>query len=91
MQFRQTFEQATVGITHVSLEGEFLKVNSKLCQILGYTSQELMKLTFQEITYSEDLALDEKYVAQIMAQEKLKAAPMKNATCVLMVQLFGLI
>ena len=66
-EFRQTFEQATVGITHVSLEGRFVKVNQKLCEILGYSSQELTELTFQEITYPEDLALDEKYVPQIMA------------------------
>ncbi len=68
-QFRQTFEQATVGITHVSLEGRFLEVNSKLCQILGYSRPELIKLTFQEITYPEDLVLDEQHVGQIMAGE----------------------
>ncbi len=66
-RFRKTFEQATVGITHVSLEGRFLRVNQKLCDILGYTSQELMKLRFQDITYPEDLALDKKYVRQIIA------------------------
>ena len=64
---RNTFEQATVGIAHVSLEGRFLWVNRKLCDILGYTSQELMKLRFQDITYPEDLALDKKYVSQIIA------------------------
>ncbi len=66
-RFRKTFEQATVGISHISLEGRFLRVNQKLCDILGYTSQELMKLRFQDITYPEDLALDEKYVRQIIA------------------------
>ena len=64
---RNTFEQATVGITHISLKGRFLWVNQKLCDILGYTSQELMKLRFQDITYPEDLALDKKYVPQIIA------------------------
>ncbi len=66
-RFRNTFEQATVGITHISLEGKFLRVNQKLCDILGYTSAELMKLKFHDITYPEDLALDEKYIPQIIA------------------------
>ena len=64
---RNTFEQATVGISHISLEGRFLWVNQKLCNILGYTSQELMKLRFRDITYPEDLALDKKYIPQIIA------------------------
>ncbi len=66
-RFRNTFEQATVGISHISLEGRFLRVNQKLCDILGYTSQELMKLRFQDITYAEDLALDKRYVPQVIA------------------------
>ncbi len=68
-EFRKTFEQATVGIAHVSLEGKFLKVNSQLCKILGYSNQELLKMNLQTITYPEDLALDEKYITQIIAKE----------------------
>ncbi|MCC0177076.1 PAS domain S-box protein [Waterburya agarophytonicola K14] len=68
-EFRKTFEQATVGITHIGLDGKFLKVNSALCKFLGYSSQELLEMTFQDITYPEDLALDEKYVPLIMAGE----------------------
>ena len=66
-RFRNTFEQATVGISHISLRGQFLRVNQKLCDIFGYSSQELMKLRFRDITYAEDLALDEKYIPQIIA------------------------
>ncbi|MEM7595941.1 MAG: ATP-binding protein, partial [Cyanobacteria bacterium P01_A01_bin.83] len=69
LEFRQTFEQASVGITHVGLDGRFLKVNSTLCQFLGYSSQEMLEMTFQDITYAEDLALDEKYVPQVITGE----------------------
>ncbi|MEM9510624.1 MAG: PAS domain S-box protein [Cyanobacteria bacterium P01_E01_bin.35] len=68
-EFRKTFEQAKVGITHVALDGRFLKVNSALCDFLGYGSQELLAIKFQDITYPEDLALDDKYVPQVIAEE----------------------
>lgn len=57
-RFRATFEQAAVGIAHVAPDGRWLRVNQKLCDIVGYTQQELLKLKFQDITYPEDLAAD---------------------------------
>jgi two-component system cell cycle sensor histidine kinase/response regulator CckA len=57
-RFRATFEQAAVGIAQVGLDGRWLRVNQKLCDILGYTSQEMRAQTFQEITYAEDLSTD---------------------------------
>ena len=56
--FRATFNQAAVGIAHVSLNGNWLRVNDKICQIVGYSRDELMKLTFQDITHMDDLDLD---------------------------------
>ncbi|PSR17152.1 hypothetical protein C8255_14070 [filamentous cyanobacterium CCP3] len=67
--FRSTFNQAAVGIAHVSLDGQWLRVNQKLCQIVGYTRDELRRLTFQDITYPEDLDLDLAYVRQVLADE----------------------
>ncbi|WP_404789500.1 PAS domain S-box protein [Altericista sp. CCNU0014] len=57
-QFRATFEQAAVGIGHVNLEGRWLRVNQKLCDIVGYSAAELKELTFQDITHPDDLAAD---------------------------------
>ena len=54
-RFRATFEQAAVGIAHVGLGGEWLRVNQKLCDIVGYTREELLGRTFQDITHPEDL------------------------------------
>jgi len=53
--FKTLFEQATIGVCHVSTEGRFLKVNQKMCDILGYTEEELLYTDFQSITYSDDL------------------------------------
>ena len=41
-RFRGTFENADVGIAHHDLEGRFLRVNQKFCEILGYTREELL-------------------------------------------------
>jgi PAS domain S-box-containing protein len=56
--FRVTFEQAAVGIAHVSPEGKFLRVNRKFCDIVGYSLEEMRERTFQDITCSDDLAAD---------------------------------
>ena len=55
-RFRGTFEQAAVGIAHVSLEGRYLRVNDKLCEITGYTREELLGMTFMDLTLPEELA-----------------------------------
>jgi PAS domain-containing protein len=66
-RFRSTFEQAAVGICHVSPDGRFVRVNQKLCDILGYSSDELLSRTFQEITHPDDLDADLDYVSQVLA------------------------
>jgi PAS domain S-box-containing protein len=67
--FRTTFEQAGVGIAHVALDGRWLRVNRKLCDIVGYSREELMRLSFQAITHPEDLAPDLAYVQRLLAGE----------------------
>jgi two-component system cell cycle sensor histidine kinase/response regulator CckA len=54
-RFRATFEQAAVGIAHVSLDGAFLRVNPRLCDIVGYSADELLTRRFADITAPEDL------------------------------------
>jgi PAS domain S-box-containing protein len=67
--FRNTFEQAAVGIAHVALDGHWLRVNSKMCEILGYGSDELRSLTFQDITHPDDLATDLDAARRLIAGE----------------------
>jgi PAS domain S-box-containing protein len=66
-RFRFTFEQAAVGVSHVSLEGQFLWVNQRFCDITGYSQTELTSLTFQQITHPDDLAADLTQVQQLLA------------------------
>ena len=56
--FELTFEQAPIGIALVGPDGRWLRVNAALCRLTGYTSEELLARTFQEITYPDDVAPD---------------------------------
>ena len=57
-RFRTTFENAAVGIAHVGLDGAWLRVNRRLSEIVGYTRDELLARTFQDITHPDDLGAD---------------------------------
>lgn len=54
-RFRSTSEQLAVGMCHCDLSGRFLWVNPALCQLLGYSQEELLALTFYDITHPADL------------------------------------
>lgn len=66
-RFRTTFEQAAVGIAHVGTDGRWLRVNQKLCDIVGYTREELLARSFQDITHADDIESDLEYVRQLLA------------------------
>jgi PAS domain S-box-containing protein len=53
-EFRSLFELSAVGMTQVSPEGRYLRVNRKLCHIVGYSEQEMLQLTLHELTHPED-------------------------------------
>lgn len=55
LRFRGAFENAAVGASMVDLKGRFVKVNKRLCEILGYSEEELLSKTFSDITYPEDI------------------------------------
>ncbi|WP_347253598.1 diguanylate cyclase domain-containing protein [Leminorella grimontii] len=65
--FEQTFNQAAVGMASVALNGEWLRVNPKLCALLGYRENELLHKTFQEITHPDDLESDLHMMQEILA------------------------
>lgn len=55
-RFRTLFEQAGVGVAIMDTQsGKYVRVNQKLCDILGYSAEELEDIRFSQITYPEDL------------------------------------
>ena len=67
VDFRATIEQAAVGIAHVACSGRFLRTNSRLSTMLGYSREEFAKLTFQDITYPADLGTDLEYFQNVLS------------------------
>lgn len=57
-KFQATFENAAVGMAHTAPDGSWLLVNACLCEITGYSKEELLTKTFRDITHPEDLEED---------------------------------
>ncbi len=68
-RFLSAFESAAIGMALVAPDGHWLKVNRVLCDIVGYSAQDLMAKTFQDITHPDDLTTDLNYVRQLLAGE----------------------
>ena len=66
---RVTFEQAAIGIAHLTTEGRYLHVNQKFCSIVGYTREELLTMGYQDITHPDDLAADINMEGKALAGE----------------------
>ena len=65
--FMRTFDQAPVGAAILNLDFYFERVNAKFCEILGYQENELLSLTWVDITHPDDIEETEKNIAALMA------------------------
>jgi diguanylate cyclase (GGDEF)-like protein/PAS domain S-box-containing protein len=57
-RFRKAFDYAAIGMALVSPQGAWLRVNRSLCNLIGYTEQELLDSNFQAVTHEDDLGND---------------------------------
>ena len=67
--FRATFDQAAVGMNFVSLDGRFLRVNPRYCEMVGYSQEELLGMRFQDITHRDDLQGDAERIATLLSSQ----------------------
>ncbi len=65
--FRSTFDNAAVGMAHVAPDGTWLRVNNRLCSMVGYSREELVSRAFQDITHPDDLQGDQALVEQVLS------------------------
>ena len=65
-RFRGAFEFAAIGMSLVGLDGRWMRVNRALCDIVGYSGEELLATTFQAITHPDDLGADMAYVREML-------------------------
>ncbi len=66
-RFRNYFEQGLIGMAATSLDGHWLEVNDHICEILGYEREELLRRTWKELTYPEDLGKDLELFNRLLA------------------------
>ena len=69
-QIKASFNQAAIGITHLSLKGMWLTCNDKFCQIVGYDQEELIKMSIFDIIHPDEAnnirkAIDELLTANV--------------------------
>ncbi|MGB9936922.1 MAG: PAS domain-containing sensor histidine kinase [Methanobacterium sp.] len=73
--FKRTFDNSPIGAAVVSLDYKFLRVNQKLCEITGYTPEELTTMTFVDITHPDDINKDIKQ-AKLMVNDEIDSYEM---------------
>ncbi len=66
-KFKAIFSHGAVGIARISLDGAWLDVNDKFCDILGYTRADFETLSFEDITHPADLAKDTTLIMETLA------------------------
>jgi PAS domain S-box-containing protein len=67
--FQNAFEHAAIGMALVAPDGKWLRVNRSVCEITGYSEEELLQRSFQDITHPDDLDLDLANVRKMLANE----------------------
>ncbi len=68
-RLRRTIDTAPIGIFTCTLNGRFSDVNPAFCNMLGYTADELLEMTFQEITHPDDLAISTEQDEKLLSGE----------------------
>ena len=72
-KFRMIFENASVGVAQINTQtGQFVNLNQKYCDLIGYERSEMTETTFMEITHPDDLEV------HLINMEKLKAGEIRE-------------
>src|ERR1041385_7814326 len=67
--FRNAFDYAAIGMALVSPQGAWIRVNRSLCDLVGYSEQELLNSSFQNVTHVDDVANDLANLYRLMQGE----------------------
>ena len=68
--FRRNFEDAAIGMAITGLEGECIRANDRLCEIMGYSHKEITQIKFQDVTHPDDLDKDIELLEELNKGER---------------------
>jgi PAS domain-containing protein len=68
-RFRRVFEEGPLGLALVGKDYRFVKVNSALCQMVGYDEAELVQMSFVAMTHPDDVQADVELAERLFKRE----------------------
>jgi PAS domain S-box-containing protein len=68
-RFRRVFEEGPLGVALMGRDHRFLRVNSALCQMLGYPEEALVQMSFADITHPDDVRVDADLAERLFRRE----------------------
>lgn len=68
-QLEDTFEHSATGMAHSHIDGRWIRVNQSYCDLLGYTHQEVLGMTYKDFTHPDDIGLDLDNLSRTLAGE----------------------
>lgn len=69
-KFRRAFDDAAIGMALISPDGQFLQVNRSLCEMVGYSEAELLRLNSLEITHPDDIEINLAAAMQVLKEKQ---------------------
>ncbi|MBD2166533.1 PAS domain S-box protein [Calothrix membranacea FACHB-236] len=69
-KFRRAFDDAAIGMALISPHGQFLQVNRSLCEMVGYSEAELLRLNSLEITHPDDIPTNLAAATQVLKEKQ---------------------
>lgn len=76
--FKHAFDQAPIGIAFVSRDAQWLYVNDEICEIFGYTPDEIKRRTWRELTVDADIDADQMQVDRCLERNGLDGYSMEK-------------
>lgn len=80
-QFRHVFETSAAGMALLTMDGQYFKVNQRFCEIVGYDEQELLTMTWRDLTVQEEIAKIEALDQQVEAGERADFKTERRLVC----------
>jgi PAS domain-containing protein len=80
-RYRVTLASAASGFANVGLDGRFMRVNRRFCEITGYSEEELLARTYRDITHPDDMDLHVAKAQQLVSGEISLAGGQRSRPC----------